>query len=195
MRVHDVERRTTPQPPRRVAVRRELWRRWPSALGLGVAVLLLGIGAADRDILAVGVTVAAFCYLAAAGLGRPWVAWASIVGATLVIVATEVVGLAWWAGVGVTGLVLVALGVRRGAARPTLTQGTALVGFGALAVVSLALDPRAGVVLAGLTLAGHAVWDAIHYRRNEVVPRSLAEACMWFDVLLGLGCIVLALPS
>jgi hypothetical protein len=33
----------------------------------------------------------------------------------------------------------------------------------------------------------------VHYRRNEVVPRSLAEACMLLDVPLGLGLVVLAL--
>jgi hypothetical protein len=195
MKLHDVERKTTHEVPAVATARHGLRHRWPSALGLGVAVLLLGTGAADRDVLAIGVTVAAFCYLAAAGLGRPWVAWASMLVAPVVIVASELVGLVWWAGVGLTGLAPVALGLRRGAPRPTLTQSAALVGFGGLAVVALALDPRAGVVLAGLTLASHAVWDAIHHRRNDVVPRSMAEACMLFDVVLGLGCIVLALPS
>lgn len=195
MELDDLERRTTPQAQPGVHASRGLWRRWPSALGLAVAVPLLATGVADRDMLAVGVTVAAFCYLAAAALGRPWVAWAGIVGATLVIVGSEMVGLVWWAGLGLTGLGLVAFGLRRGAPRQALTQGAALLGFGALALVALALDPRAGLVLAGLTLASHAVWDAVHHRRNEVVPRSLAEACMLFDVVLGLGCIVLALPS
>jgi hypothetical protein len=49
------------------------------------------------------------------------------------------------------------------------------------------------MVLAGLALASHAVWDAIHYRRAAVVPRSLAEFCMLLDVPLGLGAVVLAL--
>jgi hypothetical protein len=168
--------------------------RWPSVLGLGVAVLLLWTGAAGRETLAIGVTAAAMCYLAAGALGRRWVAWVSVPGVSLVVIASEVAGMPWWAGVGAAGFALVAVGLRRGSPRPTLTQGAAVLGFGAVAVIALAADPRAGLVLAGLALASHAVWDTIHYRRDEVVPRSLAEACVFLDVPLGLGCIILALP-
>lgn len=171
---------------------RRLLRRWPSALALAVAVPLLATGAAGLDTLAIEVTAAAVCYLAAAALGQPWVAWVSIPGASLVVVAGDAAGLAWWAALGLTGLALVAVGVLRRAARPTLTQAAALVGFGGPAVLALAVDPRAGLVVAGLTLAAHAVWDVVHHSRHEVVPRSMAEACIVFDVLLGIGCIALA---
>ena len=166
--------------------------RWPAALGLGVAVLLLAIGVADRTTLAIGVSAAALCYVAAAALGRPWVAWVSILGASLVVVASEVAGIPWWAGIGLTALVLLGIGVARGAARPTLPQAAALLGYGSLAVVALAVDPGIGLVVAGLTLAGHAAWDVVHHRRGEVVPRPMAEACLYFDVVLGLGCLALA---
>ncbi len=59
-------------------------------------------------------------------------------------------------------------------------------------MAALFLAPRVGLVLAGLVLASHAVWDVVHYRRNQVVPRSLAEFCMLLDVPLGVGFIVLA---
>ncbi|QJW38204.1 hypothetical protein FIC82_003695 [Cellulosimicrobium protaetiae] len=171
---------------------RALLDRWPGVLGLVVAAALLAVGAGDRDTLAIGVTAAASCYLAAGALGRPWVAWAAIPGASLVIVAARLADVPWWAGLGLAALVLVVLGLRRGAARPTLVQGAALLAYGGLAVLALAIDPRAGLVLAGLTLAVHAVWDVVHHRRGEVVPRSMAEACIGFDVVLGLGAIVLA---
>lgn len=170
-----------------------LLQRWPSALGLGVAVLLLATGAASRDTLAIGVTAAAFCYFAAAALGRPWVAWASVVGASLVVVASEAAGLVWWAGLGMLALALLVIGLLSGAHRPTLVQAVALAGYGTLAVVTLAMEPRAGLVLAGVALASHAVWDAVHYRRDDVVPRSMAEACLLLDVPLGLGCMALSL--
>ena len=166
--------------------------RWPAALGLGVAVLLLAIGVADRTTLAIGVSAAALCYVAAAALGRPWVAWVSILGASLVVVASEVAGIPWWAGIGLSARGLLGIGGARGAARPTLPQAAALLGYGSVAVVALAVDPGIGLVLAGLTLAGHAAWDVVHHRRGEVVPRPMAEACLYFDVVLGLGCLALA---
>lgn len=207
-RVDDPDQRTIPQQPPPCSPTR-IWddrccgadparlgrwlrQRWPSAMGLGVAVLLLATGAASRDTLVIGVTAAAFCYFAAAALGRPWVAWVSIVGASLAVVASEAAGLVWWGGLGMLALALVVIGLLSGAL-PTLMQGAALAGYGTLAVGALAMEPRAGLVLAGLALASHAVWDAIHYRRNEVVPQSMAEACLLLDVPLGLGCIALSL--
>jgi hypothetical protein len=50
-----------------------------------------------------------------------------------------------------------------------------------------------GAILASLALIAHAIWDVIHYRRNAVVPRSLAEFCIFLDVPLGVAVIVLVL--
>ncbi len=173
------------------------WHRWPTALGLVVAGLLLATGVADRETVAIGASAAAWCYLAAAALGRRWVSWLAIPGASLVIVGSELAGLPWWAGLGTTGLVLAVVGLLwSSAARPVLlAQAAAFAGVVALAVLALAWDPMAGLVLAGLLLASHAIWDLIHHRRNSVVSRSMAEACLGFDLLLGLGLIALALLS
>jgi hypothetical protein len=58
-----------------------------------------------------------------------------------------------------------------------------------------ALSPVVGAVLVSLTLMARGVWDVIHYRRNAVVSHSLAEACIIFDVLLGLAAMVLVLAG
>lgn len=167
--------------------------RWPSALGLAAAVLVLAFSG-DRETIAITVVVATLCYLGAAALGRPWVAWAGIVGGTLVVVASGLVGLAWWAGTGIAALVLVVAGLLRGAPRPVLTaQTAALAGYGSLAVAALFFAPRVGLLLAGIALASHAVWDLIHFRRHQVVSRSLAEFCMLLDTPLGLGVVILAI--
>lgn len=176
------------------AGRASVVQRWPSALGLAVAVVVLVIGA-SRETAAITVTVAAVCYLAAAALGRPWVSWAAIPVGSLVVVVAEVAGVPWWVALGAAAVVLVAVGLFSGTARPALTaQAVAYAGFGGLAVVAaVLLGPQVGMVLAGLVLASHAVWDAVHFRRRLVVSRSLAEACMLLDVPLGLGIAVLAL--
>jgi hypothetical protein len=173
--------------------RHGLVHRWPSALGILAAVASLVTGA-NRETLAITLAVALLCYLGAAALDRRWVSWAGIVAGSLVVVAAELVGLVWWAGVGIAAATLVVIGRLGHASRSALTaQTAALLGFGGLALVALSLDPDAGLVLAGIALAGHAVWDVIHYRRDEVVSRSLAEFCILLDILLGLGLIVITL--
>jgi hypothetical protein len=170
-------------------------RRWPSALGLAVAALQLALDP-DTETVATVIGVAALCYLAAAALDRRWVAWAGCVVFTLVVVAGEAIGLAWWAVGGVLALALVVAGLLLGVPRPPLTaQTAALIAYGGVAVAALFLAPRVGLVLAGVALVCHSVWDAIHYRRNQVVHRSLAEFCVLLDVPLGVGAIVLAMAG
>ena len=169
-------------------------RHWPALAGLTVAVALLVTGAANLAGVAITAPAAAFCFLAAAALGRRWVAWPAILGATAVVVAGRLLGLPWWAGLAIAAGALVIYGLLRGAPRPALdAQALAQVTFIATGILAFSLAPRAGALLAGLALASHAVWDAIHYRRDIVVPRSLAEACMFLDVPLGLGFIAIAL--
>jgi len=178
-------------------VQESRWRavlhRWPSGLGLAVAGVQLATGA-DRDTVAIVVTVATLCYLGAAALGRPWIAWAGVAGGSLVVAASELIGWPWWAGLGAVALVLVIVGLLGRVPRPTLTaQTAALLGYGGLAVAALYFAPRLGLAMAGVVLAGHGVWDFIHYRRNKVVPRSLSEFCMLLDVPLGAGAVLLAI--
>jgi hypothetical protein len=121
---------------------------------------------------------------------------AGIVGGSLVVTVGELVGLVWWGAVGITAAVLLGIGLVIGVPRRALAaQTVAMLGFGGLAVVAVSIAPRAGMVLAGLGLASHAGWDLVYYRRNEVVPRSLAEFCMVLDVPLGLALVVLAIAD
>jgi hypothetical protein len=169
--------------------------RWPSALGLAAAALQLARGT-DTETVSTVIGVAVVCYLGAAALNRRWVAWAGCVVVSLVVVASQVIGLAWWAVSAVIALALVVAGLLLGVPRvPLAAQTGALIGYGGVAVAALFLAPRVGLVLAGVALVGHSVWDVIHYRRNQVVHRSLAEFCVLLDVPLGVGAIVLAIAG
>lgn len=172
-----------------------LLHSWPGALGLLAAGMVIATGA-NRGTAAVTVGLATLCYLAAAAVGVPWVAWAAIVPGTLIVFASEAAGLAWWIGVGVAALVLIVIGLLRQVSRwVLLAQVAAMLVFGGAAVLALSVAPRVGLVIAGAVLATHAVWDLIHHRRNQVVPRSLAEFCLLLDVPLGIGVIVLGVLS
>jgi hypothetical protein len=169
--------------------------RWPSALGLAAAALLLAEGP-DTESVATVIGGAALCYLAAAALDRRWVAWAGIVVFVLMVFATEVLGLSRWAVGGTVAVALVVAGLLLGVPRPPLAaQAAALLGYGGVAVAALFFAPRVGLVLASVVLASHSVWDVIHYRRNQVVHRSLAEFCVLLDVPLAVSAIVLALAG
>jgi uncharacterized membrane protein len=113
-----------------------------------------------------------------------------------VLVASQEAGLAWWAIGATVALALVVAGLLLQVPRPPLTaQTAALIGYGGVAVVALFFAPRVGLVVAGVALVAHSVWDVIHYRRNQVVHRSLAEFCVLLDVPLGVGAMVLAIAG
>lgn len=175
--------------------RRPVLGYWPAALGLAAATFQIVTGVAT-DAVAITVAVAASCYLAAAALGRPWIAWAGGQAGSLAVTLSEIAGIAWWLGLAAFAVVLVVAGVlRRAQARPLTAQVLAMVGFGGLAVVAVMVAPRLGLALAGAALASHAAWDYVHWRRNEIVPRSLAEFCCVLDIPFGAAAIVLAITG
>jgi hypothetical protein len=171
------------------------WRRWPIALGLLAAALAVLTGG-DQETVITALLVALACYLAAAALDRPWVAWAAVPIASVAVTAGQFVDIDPWFVIGGASVVLIVVGLLRRASQPALTaQSLAMLGYGGAAVLALAFSPMAGAVLASLALIAHAIWDVVHYRKNAVVPRSLAEFCMFFDIPLGVAVIVLVLAG
>ena len=182
----------TPVPTRRSS---PIWRHWPAVIGL-LGAAFAAIAGANRETVVISLLVALLCYLAAAALGVKWVAWAAIPVASALVVAGALIGIEPWFVLGGVAIALVIVGLVARASRTALAaQSLALVAYGGIALIGLALSPAVGAVLASLTLMAHAVWDVIHYRRNAVVSRSLAEACIAFDVLLGLAAIVLVVGA
>ncbi len=169
-------------------------KRWPTALALALA----GLSMTDGD--AVSTTVESYgellpylalLYLVVAKLRRRALSWPVLFlgGALLVAVSTvDVVS----PSLATTGIALVALAwsATGGDLRTSAVlraQALGVIGFGALALVGLALDPDVGryVVAAGWFL--HGIWDLVHLRLDRVVSRSYAEACAVFDILVAVG--------
>lgn len=175
--------------------RRATWAYWPSVAGLVVAGWQILVGV-NTEGTAITVAAAASCYLAAAALGRRWVAWLGIATSSVIVVVTELAGLPWWWGLSAYVGVLVVVGlVRSSPGRMLSEQSLAMLGFGALAVIALAIAPRAGLAVAGLVLVAHALWDYRHWRRDDVVARSMAEFCIFLDVPLGAAALVVAVAG
>ncbi|CAM3818186.1 hypothetical protein ACXYTP_06705 [Tsukamurella ocularis] len=169
------------------------WRDcWPALVGLAAAGFQIVTGV-EVAAISITVAVAASCYLAAAALERPWVAWVGIPAGSTVVVAGAAAGLPWWSGLAAYAFVLLLIGVAlHSPGRSLAEQGLALLVYGGLAVVAILVSPRIGLALAGSALACHALWDLRHLRRGDVVPRSLAEFCIVLDVPLGAAAIMLA---
>lgn len=172
-----------------------LLRRWPAALGLAAAAGQLALGP-DTGTVATVIAVAVLCYLGAAAFDRRWVGWAGCLVFPAIVVGADLAGLTWWAVGALVAFALVVVGLLLRVPRVALTAETAaLLGYGAVAVLALSFSPGVGLVVAGLALCAHGVWDVIHYRRDVVVNRSLAEFCVLLDVPLGVCAIVLAITG
>jgi hypothetical protein len=63
-------------------------------------------------------------------------------------------------------------------------QTAAVLGFGAVALAAVAVDPAAARYLLAAGWLAHATWDVVHHRLGRVVPRWYAETCLVADLTL-----------
>jgi hypothetical protein len=63
-------------------------------------------------------------------------------------------------------------------------QTAAVLGFGAVAIAAVAVDPAAARYVLAAGWLAHATWDVFHHRVDRVVPRWYAETCLVADLLL-----------
>jgi hypothetical protein len=184
-----------------------LTNRCPTALALvstagGIAVMAL----LDRDAEMFGPLVAmmAAIYLMAYAIGRPVSVWVALIVMSTLVSVFQVLDRRDALGVhpGVAmAIVLVLTWLWTVARRRYTDSGTfslqtaGMVGFGAVTLVAAAVEPRAGVALAGVGFLAHGAWDAYHYRMNKVVHRTYAEFCGVVDLVTGTALLVVAATS
>lgn len=170
-----------------------LTHRWPTALGVVVAVLTFfgeEVNGEFVSIVSSIVILIAFIYLGAAALNRRRAAWELFLAGCAVLTAGRLLDLNVGPSVVFLGSALVFLIV--GVVRGHMHKGTglplqtiAMLGFGALGLLALPVNPTLGGYLVAAALISHAVWDVVHFRLNRVVTRSYAEFCAVLDLLLG----------
>jgi hypothetical protein len=192
---------TADDPPRthRSAEQRRwtdvLLHRWPAAVGIAVAALSAFDLEGGVEFAALLVLMA-LVYLGAAALDRRWTAWVVLfAGLSFAIFDLSIAGIDPAVVLIVAAPVFLVLGVVRGqlatpGGLPLQTAG--MLAFGAAALVALAVNPDLGGKLVGLAILSHGIWDAYHYVRDRVVPRSYAEFCAVVDLLLGAAILVMA---
>jgi len=186
---------TITRPRRRMPA---VLRRWPTALAVGMSALSLDRSGSDRSVESYGeiLPFLALLYLVVAVLRRRGASWPVLIIGFLVIFVLEFLGAIApsSAAVAVALVILVwsAVSGRLTESGMLRVQAVGMLGFGALSLIGLAVDPDIGryVVAGGWFL--HGVWDFVHLRLDKVVSRSYAEWCAVVDVLVAAELLLLA---
>ncbi|SHN47077.1 hypothetical protein [Cryptosporangium aurantiacum] len=171
---------------------RMLLRRWPTAAALVAAVLIWSdVGDLTDTIADLGplVLLLALEYLILNQIGRRGASWPVVGGMVVVIVLLDLLDVVSLStALVVAALVLLVAGAVTGTPNGRASfgiQAAGMVGFGAIALVGLAVDPDLGRYLIAAGWLAHGVWDAVHWKLERVVSRSYAEACFVVDIAVG----------
>jgi hypothetical protein len=161
---------------------------WPIALAVGMAALTFGGSESEEGVAALSevLLLLPLLYLVVAKLRRPRASWpVLVVGITPFIVLRAVDVIAPTAVFSAVALVVLVWGAVDGQLRrpdPFRVQALGMVGFGALALAGLVVDPDLGRYLVAAGWFLHGVWDVVHFKLDKVVARSYALWCAVLDV-------------
>jgi hypothetical protein len=73
---------------------------------------------------------------------------------------------------------------------PFRVHALGMLGFGALALAGLVVDPDLGRYLVAAGWFGHGIWDFVHWRAGKVVARSYAMWCGILDIWIAAELVV-----
>jgi hypothetical protein len=172
--------------------------RWPTALALGMATLTLDDVRSDAGVASLAglILLLPLEYLIVAKLQRRQAAWPVVAVALLAVLALQALDVVAPAAVlAAVALIVLVWGVvdgqllRPGAFR---VQALGMLGFGALALVGLIMDPDLGRYLVAAGWLLHGVWDFVYFKLDRVVPRSYAEWCGVLDLLIAAELVLLS---
>jgi hypothetical protein len=164
--------------------------RWPTALALALSAAAFGGSESDEGVasLANVLLLLPMLYLVVAKLRRPRASWPGLVigiSALLALRAQDVIApAAVFSAVALAVLVWGGIDGQLRRPDPFRVQALGMLGFGALALAGLVVDPDLGRYLVATGWFLHGVWDCVHLKLNKVVARSYAEWCGVIDVLI-----------
>jgi hypothetical protein len=167
-----------------------LIRRWPTALALVMSALTFG-GSESADKVASlsdALVLLQLGYLVVAKVQRRRASWPGIAAGFTTIIALRALDVITPAAVlSAAALIVLIWGAADGQLhRPGAFQVQALgmLGFGAVALAGLVMDPDLGRYLVAVGWFLHGVWDFVHLKLDRVVARSHAEWCGVLDVVI-----------
>jgi hypothetical protein len=161
---------------------------WPIVLAVGMAALSFGGSGSEEGVLALSeaLLLLPLLYLVVAKLRRRQASWpVLVVGITpfIVLRALDVIAPAVvFSAVALLVLVWGAVDGRLRRPDPFRVQALGMLGFGAVALVGLAVDPDLGRYLVAAGWFGHGIWDFVHLKLDKVVARSYALWCGVLDL-------------
>ena len=164
--------------------------RWPTALALGLSTATFGGTASDEAVagLSEALLLLPLLYLVVAKLRRREASWPGLVVGITPFVALRAVDVIAPAAVfSAVALVVLVWGAVDGQLRrpdPFRIQALGMLGFGAVGLAGLVMDPDLGRYLVAAGWFGHGIWDFVHLKLDKVVARSYAEWCGVLDVLI-----------
>lgn len=180
--------------------RRSLLSWWPLVTGLALGAVSIATEnphSVDGPLLTLLIPVCAYALVALVGR-RSW-SWPLTGLLVVLLLAGEALSADGPVLLVGSALGIVGLGAVLGRWRPPPVtmrwQPWGALVFLVGIVAALLLDVTAAKVVVALGLLLHGVWDIAHWRRGEIVSRSLAEWCAALDLSLGAGVLVLVLVA
>jgi hypothetical protein len=161
---------------------------WPIALAVGMAALTFGGSQSPEGLagLSEALLLLPLLYLVVAKLRRPQASWPALVVLITPFIVLRALDLvapaAVYTAVALAVLVWGAVDGRLARPDPFRVQALGMLGFGALALAGLAVDPDLGRWLVAAGWFGHGIWDVVHLRLGRVVARSYALWCGILDI-------------
>ena len=168
---------------------------WPIALALAMAAATFGGSETTEGLAALSEALLLLpllylllplLYLLVAKLRRPEASWPLLVVLIAPFIALRALDViapaAVYSALALTVLIWGAVDGRLRRPDPFRVQAWGMLGFGALALAGLVLDPDLGRWLVAAGFFGHGVWDLVHFKLDKVVARSYALWCGVLDI-------------
>jgi hypothetical protein len=161
---------------------------WPIALALGMAALTFGGSESAEGLtgLSEALLLLPLEYLVVAKLRRREASWPVLVVFITPFIVLRALDLISptpvYTAIALAVLVWGAVDGQLRRPDPFRVQALGMLGFGAVALAGLAVDPDLGRYLVAAGWFGHGIWDLVHLKLDKVVARSYAMWCGILDV-------------